>query len=504
MWDQKRGLVMITAVACLVALTLAVTPLQSQSKFQSLDVASLQNKANEGDAAAQYELGLRYQNGTGGVATDYSKAFVWYRKAADQGNPDAQCMVGKFYHFGFWGVPRDPAQAAIWYRKAADQGNASAQNNLGGLYDLGLGVPRDHAQAMIWIRKAADQGLVAAQTHLQSLAGQSVRAQQPSCDPNWSPQWNQLASERQEVLRQPGAVDRMISMGGGLEAIAADEKLRSEEDDAQVFQQAQGQGQVPSGMSSQEYTAFRRGLIDIYHCRKGAATAPTTAPVTSVRQTASLNAPRITNCQEAAYYRDHQLVKDFDAAMAQYNIFKDGKLNQQKIKIESLKLMDTEWWGGKTAVQAAIEIKLYTHLFNDTVGWLLPEEYFEQLYGKTAVQSFDLVQHDAIALDAAKKEAEEGAKKAAEDTFKEYAKEVIGQVGSLIGIYDDLKEHNEDRAKLAKAEASVQKIAENIERTINRYDNRMQESMAKTQAIADVVAAIDQVCAPLAIDVKRP
>ena len=34
---------------------------------------------------------------------------------------------------------------------------------------------------------------------------------------------------------------------GGLEAIAADEKLRSEEDDARVFRQAQAQGQVPPG-----------------------------------------------------------------------------------------------------------------------------------------------------------------------------------------------------------------------------------------------------------------
>jgi hypothetical protein len=105
------------------------------------------------------------------------------------------------------------------------------------------------------------------------------QTEEPQCDPNWSPHWDQLASERQEVLHQSGAVDRMIETGGGLDAIEADEKLRTEEDDAQVFQQAQAQGQVPPGMTSDEYTEFRRGLIDIYHCRKGDISPPAVASI---------------------------------------------------------------------------------------------------------------------------------------------------------------------------------------------------------------------------------
>jgi hypothetical protein len=113
------------------------------------------------------------------------------------------------------------------------------------------------------------------------VGGTGQVASKASCDPNWSPQWDQLAPERQEVLQKSGAVDQMIETGGGLDAIAADERLRGEEDDSLVFQKAQAQGQVPPGMTSGEYTAFRRGLIEIYHCRKGDISAPATTSVPS-------------------------------------------------------------------------------------------------------------------------------------------------------------------------------------------------------------------------------
>ena len=54
----------------------------------------------------------------------------WYRLAADQGDASAQYNLGVMYHFGK-GVPQNYAEAAKWYRLAADQGNANAQHSLG-------------------------------------------------------------------------------------------------------------------------------------------------------------------------------------------------------------------------------------------------------------------------------------------------------------------------------------------------------------------------------------
>ena len=45
--------------------------------------------AEQGDAFAQYNLGLMYDQGLG-VPQDYKEAVKWYRLAAEQGYADAQ------------------------------------------------------------------------------------------------------------------------------------------------------------------------------------------------------------------------------------------------------------------------------------------------------------------------------------------------------------------------------------------------------------------------------
>ena len=84
--------------------------------------------AVQGDAKAQYDLGLMYQNGQG-VSKDYTEAAKWYRKAAEQGDADAQGNLGFMYANGL-GVSKDNAEAMKWWSKAAAQGNAVAKNNL--------------------------------------------------------------------------------------------------------------------------------------------------------------------------------------------------------------------------------------------------------------------------------------------------------------------------------------------------------------------------------------
>ncbi len=49
--------------------------------------------AEQGMAAAQYNLALMYDNGEG-VPENDAEAVKWYRKAADQGNAEAQSNLG--------------------------------------------------------------------------------------------------------------------------------------------------------------------------------------------------------------------------------------------------------------------------------------------------------------------------------------------------------------------------------------------------------------------------
>jgi hypothetical protein len=68
------------------------------------------------DATAAYNKG------------DYAAAASWYRKAAEQGDARAQFTLGIMYAKGEGG-PQDYAVAASWFRKAAEQGYADAKRN---------------------------------------------------------------------------------------------------------------------------------------------------------------------------------------------------------------------------------------------------------------------------------------------------------------------------------------------------------------------------------------
>jgi TonB family protein len=82
------------------------------------------------------------------------KSASWFRTAADQGDASAQYTLGLLYSEG-QGVPQDFGQAVAWYRKAADQGNADAMFNLGSMYAKGAGVRQDYVEAHKWCDLAA-------------------------------------------------------------------------------------------------------------------------------------------------------------------------------------------------------------------------------------------------------------------------------------------------------------------------------------------------------------
>ncbi len=89
--------------------------------------------AEQGNAAAQYNLGSLYYRDQG-VEKDYAEAAKWYRKAAEQGNADAQYRLGDMYLFGRF-FPKDFKIATEWYLKAYKQGHAGARDALDEMYN---------------------------------------------------------------------------------------------------------------------------------------------------------------------------------------------------------------------------------------------------------------------------------------------------------------------------------------------------------------------------------
>ena len=72
----------------------------------------------------------------------FSASFEGTKRAAEQGDADAQYSLGLFYI-----LQQDYKQGKEWYEKAANQGHADAQAGLSGLYYLGLGVRQDYQKA---------------------------------------------------------------------------------------------------------------------------------------------------------------------------------------------------------------------------------------------------------------------------------------------------------------------------------------------------------------------
>ena len=141
-----------------------LAPRPPQNQTEAPEVRALRLAAEQGDAEAQRNLGVRHVEGDG-VPQDDAAAVQWFRLAADQGLPAAQRSLGYMYAAGR-GVPQDAVEAIRLWRLAAAGGDAGAQANLGSTYAQGNGVRQDDAEAVRWFRLAADQGHADAQNQL--------------------------------------------------------------------------------------------------------------------------------------------------------------------------------------------------------------------------------------------------------------------------------------------------------------------------------------------------
>ncbi|MEC9345341.1 MAG: tetratricopeptide repeat protein [Pseudomonadota bacterium] len=158
--------------------------------------------AEDGDANAQYNVGVLFDEGLG-TGVDHAAARDWWQKAADQGLPVAMhnlallelelaategadgdidkartlleaamahgharsaYTLGKMKLAGV-GQDQDVSAGIELIRHAARAGFGRAQYNMGKAYRDGLGVEADPAAAADWFRRAALQGDAAAQDH---------------------------------------------------------------------------------------------------------------------------------------------------------------------------------------------------------------------------------------------------------------------------------------------------------------------------------------------------
>ncbi len=188
------------------------------------EIESLKLAAEQGDAAAQYNLGIAYYNGCGvlqnyqeairlfglaaeqehvwaryylglcyekgeGVDQDYKEAIKWYKSAAQQGAPEIQCKLASIYY----NRRKQFEEGFHWYQMAAKQGYATARNSLGFCYETGQGVTQDNKQAFYWYKRAADQGYAKAQNNLGRCYEKGIGVAQ---NHEKAAKWFELAKEQ--------------------------------------------------------------------------------------------------------------------------------------------------------------------------------------------------------------------------------------------------------------------------------------------------------------------
>ena len=128
--------------------------LMTQSEFQEL-----MTKAQSGDAAAQYQVGLAYDMGKH-VTKNSDEAERWFHKSAEQGYPPAE---------GAYGLGMRQTNSAIaerWMLRGAEHGDASTQFWLGVAYEQNWFGTTDIELAIKWYQKAAEAGDPDAQVEL--------------------------------------------------------------------------------------------------------------------------------------------------------------------------------------------------------------------------------------------------------------------------------------------------------------------------------------------------
>jgi TPR repeat protein len=134
-----RGGLTSTLLLCAIATTdnLASMLAQAQQSPTIPDIATLQRKAQAGNAEAQWQLAGAYFAGNG-VAKNPKQGVLWLRKSADQDYAWAEKTLGVMYQQGEQTISKNPREAALWFRKAARQQNKPAQTKLSEMLAAGV------------------------------------------------------------------------------------------------------------------------------------------------------------------------------------------------------------------------------------------------------------------------------------------------------------------------------------------------------------------------------
>ena len=112
-------------------------------------------RANGGDAKAQYELSLVFLN----QKRDTTNYIKWLKESAVNNNPEAQASLAERYAKGDMGLCKDYSLCKKWIYAAAYNGDAFAMFDIHLAYADGRwGFDKDDSKSVYWLTKSAENG----------------------------------------------------------------------------------------------------------------------------------------------------------------------------------------------------------------------------------------------------------------------------------------------------------------------------------------------------------
>ncbi len=135
-------------------------------------------------------LGRFYREGLGGVEVNQNRARRFYSYAASYfGNADAQYRLAFMYMNGEGG-DANPRHAARWFKLAAQKGHPRAQAEFGRLLFDGIGLRRNPVRGLMWLSVARhnridDPEIQTLHEHALALASESERRTAAALTEEW-------------------------------------------------------------------------------------------------------------------------------------------------------------------------------------------------------------------------------------------------------------------------------------------------------------------------------
>ncbi|MDE3135874.1 MAG: hypothetical protein KGL59_04835 [Acidobacteriota bacterium] len=189
------------------------------------------------------------------------------------------------------------------------------------------------------------------------------------------------------------------------------------------------------------------------------------------------------NCEALVDYRDHELGREFQVALTKRNLYLAQKADDLSQASDLLKLMDKEWYGGKTLVQVAIQVRYAT----DTI-----KAFFKLLGGESP--AMEAIEDVDVTISIARKWKDEGAEKAAEEASKEAVRQMEEEEDPLLAFVHATEDYAENQQSLDKSEEEVQNQVGRLVQSARNWHAKELDAATQARYIDQLKKKITDYC----------